>query len=269
MDFADDLLLFHIVEDDGELLDAASLLHAFESDLQHQEVIKMGEDVVQTTEALLLSYENATSTCTPQQGYMFLARLGSTLFTKAHGYIDASKINAYTPGSESSWDDVFPTKLYDMLMMLSEEDPYTAVAGFCPHGRAFVVRDKDRFVNEVLPRYFTQKNWRSFTRYVSSAMEPRTSSRLTATNSLPYVCYVYRQLNLYSFLRVKTGKDHNAYYHPLFLAGRPDLCRHMMRVGTPKGNDRRTHKYRQIFAKSEDPDFYQMEPITPAKALQL
>lgn len=44
-----------------------------------------------------------------------------------------------------------------------------------------------------------------------------------------------RQLNLYGFQRVTSGRDRQAYYHPLLLRGRPDLCRLMLRTRVKGG----------------------------------
>lgn len=38
-----------------------------------------------------------------------------------------------------------------------------------------------------------------------------------------------RQLNLYGFRRLTQGADSGAYYHELFLRGRPQLCLRMQR----------------------------------------
>lgn len=39
-----------------------------------------------------------------------------------------------------------------------------------------------------------------------------------------------RQVNLYGFSKVSAGLDKGAYYHPLFLRGRPELCELMVRT---------------------------------------
>src|SRR3569832_1442622 len=83
------------------------------------------------------------------------------------------------------------------------------------------------FVEDVLPKYFTNiTKWSSFS----------------------------RQLNLWGFMRVTAGKEAGAYYHELFLQGRPTLCGYMRRVGAPQGVDRRKFK----LPEGEDPDFYLM-----------
>ena len=70
-----------------------------------------------------------------------------------------------------------------------------------PHGRAFMVKEPQLFVKDVLPRFFKQSKFMSFT----------------------------RQLNLWGFKRVTRGRDNGAYYHQLFLRGRTLLCMKMKR----------------------------------------
>jgi HSF-type DNA-binding len=69
-----------------------------------------------------------------------------------------------------------------------------------------------------------------------------------------------RQMNLYGFQKVSSGVDKGCFYHPLFLRGRPDLCRIMLRTKV-KG------KYGTI---SRDTDkvldcnsFYDLPPCPP------
>ena len=63
-----------------------------------------------------------------------------------------------------------------------------------------------------------------------------------------------RQLNLYGFRRITQGADAGAYYHELFLRGRPQLCMRMHRQKV-KGTG---HK-QPADAKTE-PNFYAMPP---------
>jgi hypothetical protein len=60
-----------------------------------------------------------------------------------------------------------------------------------------------------------------------------------------------RQLNLYGFLRLTTPRDRGGYYHELFLRGRDDLVKVMLRTRV-KGNGIKGG------APSMQPDFYSM-----------
>jgi len=75
------------------------------------------------------------------------------------------------------------------------------IISWMPHGRAFIVHDAKTFVRVVLAKFFKQSKFMSFT----------------------------RQLNLWSFKRITKGVDAGAYYHELFLRGRPRLCMMMRR----------------------------------------
>jgi hypothetical protein len=70
---------------------------------------------------------------------------------------------------------------------------------------------------------------------------------------------VFRQLNLYGFLRITSGPDAGGYYHELFLKGKPNLALHMRRVGVPQGEDRRKFRPKNV---NVEPDFYSMKKVT-------
>eukprot|EP01083_Nonionella_stella_P001224 3581_1 len=96
----------------------------------------------------------------------------------------------------------FPEKLYEMLSI--ESLPHTdtsIVVSWLAHGRAFIVRKPKQFTTQIMPKYFRQTKLTSF----------------------------QRQLNLYGFRRITQGPDAGAYYHELFLRGRPQLCVRMVR----------------------------------------
>ena len=66
-----------------------------------------------------------------------------------------------TPGgSGTGHSNPFPRKLMDML---NKEDP--TIVGFLPRGDAFAVREPDRFVTEILPKYFRHTKVRSTEKY--------------------------------------------------------------------------------------------------------
>lgn len=91
----------------------------------------------------------------------------------------------------------FPDKLMDVL----DRGDMDEVLSWMPHGRAFIVKQPKVFDADVLPRFFKQTKFTSFT----------------------------RQLNLWGFKRIIKGLDAGAYYHELFLRGRPKLCSRMRR----------------------------------------
>jgi hypothetical protein len=92
----------------------------------------------------------------------------------------------------------FPEKLFLMLETVDRDD----VVSWQPHGRCFIVHKPKEFVSEIMPIYFRQSKLTSF----------------------------QRQLNLYGFCRLTSGKDRGGYYHELFLRYRPFLCKRMMRT---------------------------------------
>jgi hypothetical protein len=164
-----------------------------------------------------------------------LEALGGNLRTMNDSYIDVSDVSRRDTGdsvlrrTRGGVSEPFPEKVHRMLKDVEENGP-PGVASFFSHGRAFGIHDIDRFVSEVMPKYFKQTKWNSFT----------------------------RQLNLYGFSRVSSGPDTGGYYHELFLKGRPSLCLHMRRVGVPQGEDRRKFRPKN---KNADPDFYTMKRL--------
>lgn len=120
----------------------------------------------------------------------------------------------------------FPLRLHQMLDDV-ENAGLTFIVSWSSHGRAFMVHKRVEFVERVLPVYFQQHKFASF----------------------------QRQLNLYGFSRISTGKDKGVYYHESFLKGRQLLTTKMTRTKV-KGNSTRgsSNPY-------AEPDFYIMKPL--------
>ena len=178
--------------------------------------------------------------------------LGSNLRRHSDPYIDCLSLQpapqpsiwkgqtVKRPGSGVGAVEYFPEKLHRMLLE-TEKLGLSHIVSFLPHGRAFCVHDIKRFAAEVLPQFFQQTKYTSFT----------------------------RQLNLWGFLRLnncQTGYPEVAgFYHELFLKGYPDLCLFIKRAGAPSGTfDRRKSKFKAGNSKTSsgntDPDFSNMKP---------
>jgi len=89
----------------------------------------------------------------------------------------------------------FPQRLMDVLSNERHDDVVT----WLPHGKAFIIYKKKRFAAEVLPLYFKQSKFTSFT----------------------------RKLNRWGFTRVTRGPETGSYYHKFFQRGDMDLCMQM------------------------------------------
>mmetsp|Transcript_3160 Transcript_3160/g.4205 ORF Transcript_3160/g.4205 Transcript_3160/m.4205 type:complete len:541 (+) Transcript_3160:308-1930(+) len=128
----------------------------------------------------------------------------------------------------------FPEKLYEMLSKESlPETDSSIVVSWLPHGRAFIVRKPKQFTTQIMPKYFRQTKLTSF----------------------------QRQLNLYGFRRITQGADSGAYYHELFLRGRPQLCMRMVRQKV-KGTG-----HKQPTDVTTEPNFYIMPLMYTPSAL--
>lgn len=113
-----------------------------------------------------------------------------------------------TSGPRGGVYEPFPSKLHRMLATV-EEAGLSGAVSWKSHGRAFQVNHVNQFVHTILPKFFRQTKLTSF----------------------------QRQLNLYGFRRIIHGTDSGAYYHELFLRGKPFLCRAMVRTKV-KGKSR-------------------------------
>jgi HSF-type DNA-binding len=100
--------------------------------------------------------------------------------------------------------EIYPVVLHTMLERCSNAPPkFEGIIYWHPHGRSFFIKDKKRFINEILPIFFPgQSQYSSF----------------------------HRQLNNYGILRLtRPGPDHNTFYHELLLRDRPFLATFIQR----------------------------------------
>jgi HSF-type DNA-binding len=129
-------------------------------------------------------------------------------------------------GKEASTANNFPLKLHRILERLESESSYDIIS-WLPHGQAFKVHDVNRFVNELMKKFFHQTKYSSF----------------------------QRQLHMYNFQRItsKQNKDKGSYHHPSFIRGAPDKAASMQRT---RVNGKGTRKPGNPLL---EPDFYVTE----------
>ena len=86
----------------------------------------------------------------------------------------------------------FPAKLMEMI----SDEANSQCIRWQPHGRSFVILCPDRFTSEVLPRYFKETKFSSFT----------------------------RKLYRWGFRYISKGPDAGSYIHRLFRRDNPSVC---------------------------------------------
>jgi hypothetical protein len=120
----------------------------------------------------------------------------------------------------------FPLKLMEMLA--NKETQH--ILSWMPHGRAFKIFNQCQFVDVVLPIYFFNNiKYTSFNRCVNFVPRPSFMFLWLVSVFIQHFSSNYRQLNLWGFKRLTKGQDNGAYYHELFLRGKPLLAMRMKR----------------------------------------
>lgn len=119
--------------------------------------------------------------------------------------------------------DNFPARLHRIL----SNEEHSDVICWMPHGRAWKILDKRRFMEEVAPKYYVNKKFASFV----------------------------RQLSGWGFKRLHQKKDFGCYYHECFLRGVPEITCLIRRLPPGKG--------RTIPSIDCEPDFYTLARLHP------
>lgn len=64
-------------------------------------------------------------------------------------------------GDEDEDSKIFPQRLMEIL----QDDKYTDAICWLPHGKAFIIRNRQLFADQVMPTFFSRKaKYSSFTR---------------------------------------------------------------------------------------------------------
>jgi len=132
------------------------------------------------------------------------AKSSSALSLNKHGA--AANINAFTLNEDFKdkviSDLLFPWKLHDMLDDAERnQDLKTNVVSWQADGVSFNIHDKDRFVEEIISKYFEKvpKEWDSFLNILSS----------------------------WGFVRFTSGTQKGAFIHRLLVKGKRSICKQM------------------------------------------
>jgi HSF-type DNA-binding len=94
----------------------------------------------------------------------------------------------------------FPWKVHEMLGKV-EKDGQDDIVSWLPHGNAFQVHKEKQFLDTIMPSYFKQSKFTSFT----------------------------RQLYIYGFQKIQDGPDKGAFVHKNFVKNNKFLCLAMPR----------------------------------------
>lgn len=101
--------------------------------------------------------------------------------------------------SDEDLEEEIPVSFPQRLMDILSNEEHSDVISWLPHGKGFIIYKKKKFAVRVMPKYFKQSKFTSFT----------------------------RKLNRWGFVRVTRGYETGAYYHKLFQRGNLRLCMQM------------------------------------------
>ncbi|KAL7464921.1 hypothetical protein ACHAXS_005249 [Conticribra weissflogii] len=114
----------------------------------------------------------------------------------------------------------FITKL---RIILQKEDP--SIVEWVLAGQAFFIRDRDRFIGEILAKYFRHCKTIDPVHFIPSVVPTVGTHQFYLIQFTSF----QRQLNIYNFQRITKGSYSGAYYHPLFIRDDPLLSMQLKR----------------------------------------
>jgi len=187
-------------------------------------------EVPYSTNASSTSSASTRMSSTEEFSYNTSTSVKHSLLAQSDNNESFKKTDAAIVCTESSEDirlQKLPRKLFSML----SDAKINHIISWMPHGRAWKIRKKKEFIEDVLPQYFEYTNYNSFVRLV----------------------------NAWGFRRITSGLDANAYYHELFLRGMPLLHNKMHRL--------KKNQKKESSPSKSTPDFYAMDKISPLPPL--
>jgi len=125
-------------------------------------------------------------------------------------------------------------------MEILSNEAHSEVIAWLPHGQAFVIYQKQKFVNDVLPRYFKQTKYTSFT----------------------------QKLNRWGFTRLARGPEPSAYYHNCFQRGIMRMYMQIMCQTEKLSGNNSMQETNSATPVSSRPSVYIPPPAYPQKAFQ-
>ena len=136
-----------------------------------------------------------------------VARDDSAKLRQSHERRRAS-VESLTDGQSGN----FPSKLYHILELTHTQKfgASSDAVAWLHHGRAFKILDEQVFMTSIVPMFFKQTKIRSF----------------------------YRQLNLWGFKKITSGRDIGAWCHENFIRGEPLAIMKMERAKIKRASSR-------------------------------
>ena len=98
--------------------------------------------------------------------YLLILRMEdnhTTLLNNSKMNMDMAAASSNSPAIRRTKSE-FPIKLYAMLELSESVFEFAQAVAWLPHGRAFAILDKVKFMEDVVPLFFNQTKIRSFSR---------------------------------------------------------------------------------------------------------
>ena len=122
--------------------------------------------------------KETTSTTTPSAPTVVRRRVSGTpaeLLSQMEEKRSATSGSSVLKGDQQGSTSHFPFKLYDMLEYASDSVEHGSAVSWTEDGKGFIIRDKDLFLNDIVPLFFRQTKFRSFVSFRFSICQLNSS----------------------------------------------------------------------------------------------